>query len=111
MVGNAARARGGAIRARSRSAARCFDVHLRRASLARFVLNVLNVLKERPMTHDLQVSFRRLIPNESLVCLAATRYRRLGALVPGPSQCLVSLESFGRRARALTRAQVRLECD
>jgi hypothetical protein len=63
------------------------------------------------MTHALQVSFRRLVPNETLVGLAATRYRRLGTVVPGPSQCLVSLESFGRPARALTLAQVRLERD
>lgn len=63
------------------------------------------------MTRALQVSFRRLVPNETLVGLAAARYRRLGAVAPGPSQCLVSLESFGRRARALTHVQVRLERD
>jgi ribosome-associated translation inhibitor RaiA len=63
------------------------------------------------MPQALQVSFRRLFPNEGLVGLAATRYRQLGAVVRGSSQCLVSLETLDRRATALTLAQVRLERD
>lgn len=44
------------------------------------------------MSHALQVSFRRLVPNEGLVAMAAERYRQLRCLRPGLGECCVSLE-------------------
>lgn len=67
------------------------------------------VLFSTSMNQALQVSFRQLVPSEGLVGLAATRYRRLGEVVRGPSQCVVCLEALEDRPYPLTRAHVRLE--
>jgi hypothetical protein len=67
------------------------------------------MLSSTRMNQALQVSFRQLVPSEGLVGLAATRYRRLGQVVRGPSQCVVCLETLGGRPDALTLAHVRLE--
>jgi hypothetical protein len=57
------------------------------------------------MPHALQVSFRQLVPNESLIALAREKYRQIRCARPTLGECLVQLE---QRSGVLTHATVRM---
>ncbi len=58
------------------------------------------------MSHALQVRFRKLVPSESLISLAAERYRKIRQMLRGPGECLVSIETRDDRKRPVTEVAV-----